>query len=204
MNKFNKIIGQQFSHPQGFVGYICCKIMNVFNKRMYKSVVNEITADSSSAILDVGYGNGYLLNNLYKKCSCNLYGIEVSTDAEKLASKRNKKGIKTQKIKLFQADCCKMPFEEEAFDCVTTVNTIYFWEDTAKGLSEIHRVLKNGGKFYNAVYAKEWLQKLSYTKEGFKFFKKEDYICLGKEVGFTEVEIKEISKDKSFLVVFTK
>lgn len=197
------MIGRQFGNPHGFIGAICCKIMNVINKRMYKSVANEIAADSSSTILDVGYGNGYLLKKLYKKCGCKLFGIEVSHDAEKLAVKRNKKGIEAGKIKLLQADCCNMPFEAEAFDYVTTVNTIYFWEDTEKGLSEICRILKGGGKFYNAVYSKAWLHKLSYTKEGFKFFERDDYIRFGEKAGF-RVEIKEIKKDKNFLVVFTK
>ena len=204
MNAFNKMIGRQFSNPHGFIGRICCKIMNVVNKKMYKSVIDEISADSSSAILDVGYGNGYLLNKLYNKFGCSLFGIEVSTDAEKLACKRNKKGIARGKIKLMQADCCKMPFKEQAFDFVGTVNTIYFWEDTLKGLSEIHRVLKVGGVFYNAVYGREWLQSIPYTKEKFKFFEKEDYVQLGKTAGFREIEIKEIKKGKSFLAVFTK
>lgn len=198
------MIGQQFGNPHGFVGQVCCKIMNIINKIMYKSVANEITADSTSTILDVGYGNGYLLKRLFKKFRCNLYGIDVSADAEKLAYKRNKYGIEAGKTKLIQADCCNMPFESETFDFIATVNTIYFWEDTEKGLLEIQRVLKNGGKFYNAVYTKEWLQKIPYTKEGFKFFDKEDYIHLGEKAGFTEIQIKEIKKGKNFLVVFTK
>lgn len=198
------MIGQQFANPHGFVGWVCCKIMNIINRQMYHSVVKEIEAGDSATILDVGYGNGYLLKKLYKKCECNLCGIEMSTDAEKLASKRNIKGIKAGKIKLLQADCCNMPFETEEFDYVTTVNTIYFWEDTEKGLTEIHRTLKSDGIFYNAVYSKEWLQKLSYTKEGFKLFEKEDYIRLGKDVGFTKVEIIEIKKNKNFLVIYKK
>ena len=204
MSKFSKMIGQQFANPHGFVGWACCKIMNIINRQMYCSVVKEVEADASATILDVGYGNGYLLKKLYKKCNCTLYGIEVSSDAKKLALKRNIKGIKDGNIKLLQADCCNMPFEAEKFDYVTTVNTIYFWEDTEKGLTEIYRTLKTDGKFYNAVYSKEWLEKLSYTKEGFKFFEKEDYISLGTDVGFAKVEIIEIRKDKNFLVVFTK
>ena len=204
MNKFNKMIGRQFGNPHGFIGMVCCKIMNVINKKMYKSVANEITANSDSTVLDVGYGNGYLLKNLYKKYACNLYGIEVSTDAKKLAQNKNKKGIKAEKIKLLEADCCNMPFIADTFDFVATVNTIYFWEDTLKGLSEIRRTLKRGGKFYNAVYTKEWLQKIPYTKEGFKFFDEEDYFRLGKNARFTQVQIKEIKQNKNFIVIFTK
>ena len=198
------MIGQQFGNPHGLVGKICCKIMNIINKKMYKSVVDEITADTNTTILDVGYGNGYLLKKLYNKSPCYLYGIEVSKDAEKLAYKRNKRSVDSGKIKLLHADCCDMPFKSEVFDFVATVNTIYFWEDTEKGLSEIYRVLKNDGKFYNAVYTKDWLQKLSYTKDGFKFFEKEDYIRLGEKAGFKEIYIKEIKKGKNFLVIFAK
>ena len=204
MSKFNKMIGQQFGNPQGFVGRMCCKIMNIINKRMYEAVVREIDAEPSSTILDVGYGNGYLLKKLYKKFSCNLCGIEVSSDVEKQAHKCNKRGIEDGKIQLLQADCCDMPFEAETFDFVTTVNTIYFWQDTLKGLAEIHRVLKDGGVFCNAVYTQEWLKKLAYTREGFKFFDKEDYVKLGKEAGFHKVETKEIKQGKNFVVIYTK
>lgn len=204
MSKFNKMIGQQFGNPHGFIGQICCKIMNVINNGMYKSVLNQINADAHSTILDVGYGNGYLLKKLYKKFDCDLYGIELSADAQKLAYKRNKRAVERGTIKLLQADCCNMPFEQETFDIITTVNTVYFWEDTQKGLTEIHRALKKGGKFYSAVYTKEWLKKLPYTKEGFKFFDNEDYIRLGESAGFSQVIIKEIKQGKNLIVEFIK
>ena len=204
MSKFSKMIGRQFSNPRGFMGWVCCKLMNAINNKMYKSVVEEMAADENSAILDVGYGNGYLLGKLYKKFGCNLCGIEISPDAEKLARKRNKNGVEAGKIKLLTADCCDMPFEQAEFDFVASVNTVYFWEETEKGLTEINRVLKSGGKFYNAVYDKQWLNKLSYTKEGFKFFDREDYIRLGEQAGFTDIKIKEIKQGKNFLVVYTK
>ena len=31
-------------------------------------------------------------------------------------------------------DCCDLAFDDLSFDVVTTINTIYFWEDTIKGL----------------------------------------------------------------------
>ena len=204
MSKFSKMIGKQFANPHGFVGWVCCRIMNVINRKMYRSVVKGLDADNSATILDVGYGNGYLLRQLDKKFCCNLYGIEVSSDAEKLALKRNKKSVDIGRIRLLQSDCCDMPFYEQTFDFITSVNTIYFWQDTEKGLSEIARVLKPYGKFYNAVYSREWLQKLAYTKEGFKFFDQQDYIELGRKAGFAKVEIVDIKKNKNFLVVFTK
>jgi SAM-dependent methyltransferase len=90
------------------------------------------------------------------------------------------------------------------FDAVTSINTIYFWSDTEKGLSEIYRVLKPNGIFANAVYSQESLKKLSYTKNVFKFFSKSDYVSHGKKAGFSSVTIEEISGGKSYLIKYIK
>lgn len=204
MNRVNRAIGRQFGDPRGVIGKVCCKIMNVINRKMYLSVFGEISASENSVILDVGYGNGYLIQRLFKRFQCTLYGIEISPDAEKFACKKNKWGVKNGKIKLILADCTDMPFASERFDAVTTVNTVYFWKDTEKGLSEIYRVLKRGGTFYSAVYEKEWLKKRPYTQSGFQFFEREDYLDLGRRAGFSDVQIKEIKRGKNFLVVYAK
>ena len=65
-------------------------------------------------------------------------------------------------------DCCDLTFADEQFDTVVTVNTIYFWEDTVKGLKEIRRVLKSEGTFYSAVYSKQWMSKSETLNEGKK------------------------------------
>ena len=56
--KFTEYIGRQFGDPHGFVGKICCIIMNVINKRMYLKVVDEVTVKDGEKVLDIGYGNG--------------------------------------------------------------------------------------------------------------------------------------------------
>jgi hypothetical protein len=65
-------------------------------------------------------------------------------------------------------------------------------------------VLKDRGIFVNAVYAQEWMKKLSYTKQGFQFFSKEDYISDGKKAGFSDVTIEEMVSGKSYLIKYTK
>lgn len=87
---------------------------------------------------------------------------------------------------------------------MNVINTVYFWSDTVKGLSEIRRVLKPGATFYNVVYTREWLDKLSYTKKGFKKFEPELLMDFGRQAGFENVQIKDIVKGKSFVVIYTK
>ncbi|MCH5179840.1 MAG: class I SAM-dependent methyltransferase [Erysipelotrichales bacterium] len=204
MSKFSKIIGKQFSNPHGLFGKICCIIMNVMNKRMYRTVISHINANENSTILDIGYGNGYLINKLYKRYKSTIKGIEISKDMEQIATRKNKSGIKNGKVELLEADCCNLQFEQESFDIVTSINTIYFWNDERKGLNEIFKVLKPDGCFYNTVYEKEWLQSLKFTREGFKFFTQDDYIKLGEEIGFSKIEIIPIKKNKSFIIKYIK
>lgn len=204
MSKFSEYIGSQFSYPRGLIGMICCLIMNLMNRKMYEKVISHILLRSEDNVLDIGYGNGYLIHKIVKGGNPNIYGIDISEDMRSIASKKNNKGIQSGKIKLLIGDCCNLDFSDKVFRAATSVNTIYFWEDTLKGLKEINRVLKEGAIFYNAVYSKEWLEKLSYTQKGFHLFEKEEYIQLGKAAGFSEVVITDIQKGKSYLIQYKK
>ena len=155
-------------------------------------------------MLDIGYGNGYLLNCVYKKTKANLYGIDISEDMRIQATKRNKKALRDGKLFLDTGDCCDLKYADDFFEAVTSINTVYFWEDTVKGLSEIYRTLKAGGSFYNVVYTKEWLDKLSYTEKGFKKYGPEELAQFGRTAGFENIQVKDIVKGKSFVVIYTK
>lgn len=204
MSKFTEYIGKQFGDPHGFVGKVCCIIMNVINKRMYLKVVDEVRLSGGEKLLDIGYGNGYLLQKLYKKAKAELYGIDISEDMKTQAENRCKNAKSDGRLFLRVGDCCDLPYDDEMFSAVTSVNTVYFWSDTVKGLSEIRRTLKTGGSFYNIVYTKEFLDKLSYTKKGFRKFSPEELTELGRKSGFDNIEVSDIIKGKSFAVIYTK
>ncbi len=204
MKTFSEYISSQFSNPNGTIGMICCKIMNLLNNALYNGIIGNIHIGENSTVLDIGYGNGYLIKKLYNKYRCNIFGIDISEDMKKLAEKRNQNILSSNKLNLFIGDCCSMKFNDNSFDVVTSINTIYFWSDTVKGLTEICRTLKENGKFLNAVYSKKWLKKNPYAKTGFKFFEKEDFVKLGKQAGFRKTYIKDIKNGKSYIVIFEK
>ena len=204
MRKFTEYIGSQFGNPHGFVGRICCVIMNVINKAMYKNTVALMKVNPGDKVLDIGYGNGYLLQSIYRKVQVDLYGIDISQDMMAPATQRNKKAADRGQLFLQIGDCCHLSYEDNMFSAVSSINTVYFWRDTMKGLLEIHRVLAPGASFYNVAYTKEWLDTLSYTKKGFKKFEPEQLIALGKQAGFEKIDMKDIVKGKSFVVIYTK
>ena len=204
MNKFSKYISSQFKNPRGIGGVIISIIQNVINKAMYKRAVSLINLQSNENILDIGYGNGHLLEMIYRKNPVNMYGIDISSDAKDMATKKNKKADSVGRLHLKVGDCCDLPYEDDMFAAVTSINTVYFWTDTVKGLSEIRRTLKKGKSFYNIVYTKEYLNTIKYTQIGYKKFEPEELIEYGKQAGFGSIELKEIISGKSYVVIYTK
>ena len=125
MSKFTEYIGEQFGNPHGFVGKVCCVIMNVINKAMYRKTISLLEVKAEDNVLDIGYGNGYLLQCIYKKVKANLYGIDISDDMKAQACRRNKRALVEGKLFLEIGDCCDLNYEENYFQAITSINTVY-------------------------------------------------------------------------------
>ena len=204
MSKFSDYWASQCGNPRGIIGRIITLAMNRANNVMYHGIVDNMKPSEGMTILDIGFGNGYLEKLIYREAKCSIYGIDISEDMVKTASKNNQKGIANGDINLVVGDCCNIEFEDDSFDTITTMNTIYFWNDTIQGLREIYRVLKDGGVFYNAVLTKESLDKVFYTKNGFKKFEKNEYVEMAQQVGFKNISFKDLGNKYGLLIIYEK
>ncbi len=98
-------------------------------------------------VLDFGCGDGN--SSLYIRKhfpNASIFGIDVSEASINLA---NDKGIANAIFKVFNG--VKLPYEKGEFDFVFTSMVFHHIEHNLHDdvLKEIHRVLKNGGRFYN-------------------------------------------------------
>lgn len=100
--------------------------------------------------LELGPGPGYLgLEWLKNTTDTNLTGLEISSNMIKLAKKNaDDYGFKQDKASYVHGNCMAMPFEDNAFDAVFSNGSLHEWEDPKAVLLEIHRVLKQGGRFF--------------------------------------------------------
>jgi len=202
INKFIKFVGNNFGNPNGIGGKITTKIMNIMNKNQYKAILDNISLEPNNNVLDIGFGNGYLINKLFKKnIPVNIYGIEISNDMLNNVSQKNKQIIEEGKLKLFLEDISKTSFEENTFDKTYTVNTVYFWNELEKSFSEIKKILKPNGIFLNVIYTKEYLNKIIYTKYGFKKYTVKEIKDITEKNGMKINKIIEIRKNKSYCII---
>lgn len=122
----------------------------VGNHKIILSLIEKYTADASKLkILDAGCGTGLLAKKL-EKYGDPVEAVDISPYAVKLAKKRG--------VRVRQASVDKLPFRDNAFDLVVSVDVIYHRRvDDKKALAEFFRVLKPGGLLILRVPANKWL-----------------------------------------------
>ena len=103
-----------------------------------KKIIKHYKLKNNMKILDVGCGKGYLIYEIKKILpEIDVYGFDISKYAKKNAKKEIKK-----KIKLGSAE--KLPYKNNFFDLVISINTLHNLEidKLFKSINEINRVAK--------------------------------------------------------------
>ena len=132
--------------PQGKLGNIQLKSMNKEHTPVSLWGLKHLNIKSDDIILDVGCGGGININRMAKDAK-KVYGIDYSIESVKLSKKVNEKFIEEQKVEIIEGNVEKLPFEDNTFDIVTAVETVYFWPNIEKCFGEVKRILKPGGTF---------------------------------------------------------
>ena len=114
------------------------------------SSVNEYRqAKNDFFLLDAGCGTGGLLARCDGVKAC---GFDISAEAVSFCRTRNCDQV-------LQATICEIPFREQSFDIVLSLDTLTCIEQEGRdrALTEIYRVLKPGGILVLNLPAYQWL-----------------------------------------------
>jgi SAM-dependent methyltransferase len=205
LENFVKYAGTNFANPARIGGKISTTIMNLINQKQYKAVLNNIRLEQNNCILDIGFGNGYIIKKLIERgIPIKTYGIEISKDMLHKVELENIKSIQNKTLCLYLENINKTSFENSLFDKIYTVNTIYFWDNLDKCFFEIKRILKSDGLFLNVLYTKKYLDKIIYTKYGFNKYTLDDVKNITEDNGMDIIKIIEIQKNKSYCIISIK
>ncbi|MFW6358014.1 MAG: methyltransferase domain-containing protein [Chroococcales cyanobacterium] len=103
-------------------------------------------------ILDVGCGIGGSSLYLAEKFSASAQGITLSPIQAARARERAAAAGLTQNVSFQVANALEMPFEDNSFDLVWSLESGEHMPDKEKFLAECYRVLKPGGTFLMATW----------------------------------------------------
>jgi demethylmenaquinone methyltransferase/2-methoxy-6-polyprenyl-1,4-benzoquinol methylase len=123
-----------------------------------KKAIRELIPSHPQTILDVATGTGDFAITSYKILKpAKITGIDISEGMLQLGRKKINKLNLDEQIQLLNGDSEAILFDTNSFDAVTVAFGVRNFEHLEKGLSEIYRVLKPGGKLVILEFSKPCL-----------------------------------------------
>lgn len=181
--------------PEGEDGVQMLQRMNESHAPVTGWALDLLQFQENDQVLDIGCGGGAALKRMSAHIRTgHLTGVDYSEVSVKLSRKTNEGDVDSGKMDIMEASVEDLPFEDEKFDKIITVESFYFWPAPAENLKEVLRVLKKGGVFLliSDIYQKEGLKKETMENiEKYQLFNptREKFQKLFQDAGFAEIQI---------------
>ena len=140
------------------LGSLALKIFWGLDAKSYKKFFSQafagIPKNFSGKLLEVPVGTGVLSLPVYQKLNgAEIFCVDYSKKMLDVAKARSER-LNLRGVKFFQGDVANLPFEENFFDLVLSINGFHVFHDKNAAWSETYRVLKGGGIFCGCMYVK--------------------------------------------------
>jgi demethylmenaquinone methyltransferase/2-methoxy-6-polyprenyl-1,4-benzoquinol methylase len=178
------------------------------DKSWRRKAVKMIASVNPKKILDIATGTGDFAIASLKLKPTEIIGVDISNGMLDMGREKMKKKGYDNIITLTYGDSESMPFETDSFDAITVGFGVRNFENLEKGLSEMLRVLKPGGKAAVLEFSKP--RKFP-IKQSFKFYSKYIIPKLGKSISKDEAayaylpeSVEAFPEGQAFVDILTK
>lgn len=198
---------KQLRHPEGEGGVQIGVQMNKSNRLLYEMTLDFLSLHEGDHLLEIGMGNGHFVKDLFEEePSIHYTGVDLSDVMVAEATGGNEALIADGKVAFHCAAAENMPVAADHYNKVFGVNVLYFWDQPAVTLKEIHRVLRLGGDLVLAFRSRATMELLPFVDHGFTLYDIDAAKNLLEQNGFTvtdiitSVEPEKLAADGSKLV----
>ena len=179
----------QCARPEGSLGRAMLCFMNYTHAPLTNWGLKLVNVQDGWTMLDVGCGGGFTIRRLLKRSKdAQVYGIDISEESVTKARQVNAE-VQDKQVYVTQGSAEQLPYNDEMFDLVTAVETVYFWPNLPDCLQEVRRVLKPGGKFAIMVEVVDSDSKWTSIVDGMTAYTPEQLKTLLEDAGFIQTEI---------------
>ena len=190
-----RVMVTQCRKPGRWLGPLIARSMNHSHAAMTAWGLSHVVVQQSFTMLDVGCGGGKTIDTLASLAPAGkVYGIDYSSGSVATARATNAARIAEGRVDIQPGTVSHLPFDANAFDLVTAVETHYYWPDLPRDVGEIQRVLKPNGTFLIIAEAyrgrrMDWLYRPVMAMLGAQYLTIAQHRELLVNAGYTSVEV---------------
>ena len=203
MNLLNRIgvplLAGQHGHPRGIVGRLLGEQMVRQHMTETTWTISLLDLRPEDQILELGFGAGKAIELVAARTTNgHVSGVDLSQEMVHAASRRNARAIKSGQVALRHGDLTTLPFADNQFDKIFSIQTLYFWPDPPRALAEIFRVLKPGGALIVTLATGKIDSTDTTGLEHYQLILEEQIIPGMKQLGFTQADILQGPASRHF------
>ena len=167
-----------------------------------EKTIRRMGLRAGERVLDLGCGSGWASRLLARlvadgsQGSGQVVGLDISDEMIRQARAASRD---FDNVMFVQGSAAQIPWEENFFDKVLSVESFYYYPDQDRALAELFRVMAPHGRLFilinlykNNVYSLQWVPKL---KVPVHVRSAEEYVELLKKHAFQNVEYAQIPDD---------
>jgi arsenite methyltransferase len=197
-----KLFARQLSHPSGTLGrFVLPRVWNRRNSALNDVALNSLALRPGDRVLEVGFGGGHLLGRMANAITDGfLAGVDVSPAMVAFCEKRYRSLVREGKLELRCAGAESLPYPSSYFTKACSVNSIFYWQNAPQAISELWRVLVEGGVLVMCFTCKGSLEKRGFANSGITLYAAEEVRQMMEAPGFHPVRMMRASdKHREFL-----
>ena len=115
--------------------------VNLTDEAQLIKMISLLHVTESDKILDLGCGIGRITELLQEKTNAYCIGIDIASQAIRLANERN---AKNAKLAFIQGDMSEPNFPDDSFDLIVAIDTLYYVNNLMQTLMKLKKILKSG------------------------------------------------------------
>ncbi len=197
----------QLRKPDGAIGEEFGKVMAQYNVEPIAKAIEALELKPNDHVLEIGFGPGEGIAEAVRLTPSGFVaGIDHSDAMLKMAEQRNHKAVMQEHVELTIGSADELPYEDESFNKIFSVNVFHFWPNPSIELSEQMRVLKPGGRVVHfVVHPSSWFKGLD-TTDVFIAREPQEIEKIFTAAGLRNVKSRNFESEgwKSFLVLGEK
>jgi ubiquinone/menaquinone biosynthesis C-methylase UbiE len=166
--------------------------MPFVSKRLNELMATELDLRSDDDVLDVGCGSGGFLQHAAGRVRY-VAGLDMSEIQVEMGRERLRDQIDGRAAELVLGDAEALPWRDGRFSAIASLNCLKFVADPDRALSEMHRVLRAGGRVAILVDPEPPDSKSGTVDAyGQRQWRADDAKQMMEKAGFVDVSVKQL------------